>query len=67
VTLFHTLDAIQQQGIIFNNDTRNGGKSIEEDLEDTTSKARSLIEYFMDFMIKESNYSIYKPTHQAAA
>jgi len=67
VTLFHVLEAVGQQGIIFSDDTRNGGKSIEMDLDVTTYKAKSLLDYFTDFMTKEESCVIYKPTHQAIA
>ena len=67
VTLFHVLEAVGQQGIIFSDDTRNGGKSIEMDLDVTTYKAKSLLDYFTDFMTKEESCVIYKPTQQAIA
>jgi hypothetical protein len=67
VTLFHVLDAIKQQGIIFSDDTKNNGESIENDLDDSLNKAISLLDYFKDVMIKDVQWSIFKPSLQAAA
>lgn len=67
VTLYHVLDTIKQQGILFSDDTKNNGRSIELDLDDTVNKSIALLDYFKDVMIKDAKWSIFKPSLQAAA
>ncbi|CAI2366193.1 unnamed protein product [Moneuplotes crassus] len=66
-TLYHTIEALTHQGIIFSDDTRDQGYSIEEDLQEILFKANNLLEYFMDYITKEAECSHFRSTHQAAA
>lgn len=67
ITLFHWIDVLKHQGIIFSNDTKWGGTSIDVDLTQSVSKAPILLDYFTDMLVRDSEFLKFKPSIQAAA
>ena len=67
VTLINWIDIIRHQGFIFSSDTRDGGINIEVDLEQLLAKARILILYFADLIVKDIEFLRFKPSVQAAS
>mmetsp|Transcript_929 Transcript_929/g.889 ORF Transcript_929/g.889 Transcript_929/m.889 type:complete len:246 (+) Transcript_929:257-994(+) len=67
VTLFHCTDVIKHQGLLMSNDTRNSGRSIEEDFGQIAERARILLDYFADLILKDIEFLRFKPSIQASA
>lgn len=67
VTLINCIDIIRHQGFIFSNDTRDRGISVEVDTELILAKARILILYFADLIVKDIEFLRFKPSVQAAS
>lgn len=65
VTLFHVIDILKYQGVVFSDDTRSG-KPIDEDLQSHLTKVTVLLDYFKDMVIREPAFMEFKPTLQAA-
>ena len=67
VTIYHFIEVIKNQGFILNNDTRNKGECIENDLDQVLRKSAILLDYFSDLVTKDELFLKFKPSHVAAA